>query len=403
MKRALLAVLCLSLLAQARADRLYLRSTTDSIIVDGDDVVARVLSETRGGSVVSYTKSSVNGPVGTLGASDQFTINTSGNEKFSWTTSPLAAMTVSGSLTLQLTGAESSTAANATLTAEVLLLNAAGGIISTIAPAKRANVELGTTTTVINWTSPSYVTNVAAGNRIAVRVYGDDAQGQTQSSGKTLTLRVNGPNPNASGDSWLDIQQAISETTVTVTQTYTVSASPTQSATKTPTPTASPTFTITPTATDSPTATFSTTSTFTITLTPTMTPDTVLRRGHLLATLASVSDSTSCAANNQLAPTSAGYSIVVTSITARTTSSTSHVLTVYGDNAACAGTILANFNALGVEVVSGSDPQETVWVGGKKLAADAKVAFKTGVDVAGTDRVDVYGYELNVNGEYFAQ
>lgn len=399
MKRILMLALALCLTSHAMASRLYLRSTTDSITVDGDDAVARVLSETRGSSIVAYTKNTVNGPVGTLDATDQFTINTGDSDKISWASPSLAAMTVSGALTLQLTGSESSTTANSTLTAEVLRLSAVGAVLSVIAPAQRAHVELGTSTVIINWSSATSVTNLNSGDRIGIRVYVDDALGLTQSSGKVVTLRFNGPNPNVSGDSWLDIQQTISLVTVTPTLTATVSATPTQSITFTPTRTVTLTATPTGTFTFTPTWTQTATPTFTPTFTHTNIPDNVLRRSRLLVTLASATDSTSCANNQQLTPTS-GNSLVITWIEARTTSATSHTLTVYGDNATCSGTILANFNALGVEVISGSSPDLGLDVGGQKLATNAALAFKTDANITNTDRVDIYGYELDASGAY---
>lgn len=260
--------------AVAQADILYLRNSLDSITVGSDGAPARVLSLTRGASDVAFTKSTVNGPIGVLGAADQFTISSAGGLKISWATPPLDAMTISGSIVIKTWGSESSTAANATLTLEVLRLGPSGEVLGIIGAAKRSNPELGTATTSIAWTITATTTSIGYGERIGVRVYGDDAIGVTQASGRTLTFRFNGANPGASGDTSIQISQTLSFATVTPTLTATVSATLTITPTNSPTSSVTPTYTITPTATLTATPTFTTTSTSTgtSTFTPTATP-----------------------------------------------------------------------------------------------------------------------------------
>ena len=399
MKRILLALaFCFTSVESFSATTLYMRTTTQGVTLDGDGVQARGLSTTRGSTMTTYAISSTDGPVGDLGTAEQQT-TTAGGNRASWLSDPWAATTLTGTVSFQLTGFESNAAANATFTAELLRVNVAGVIISTIASAQRSNSELMTANTIIAWTTGSVPTTMSAGDRLAVRVYMDDANGVTMATGQTLYFRFNGPTNNAAGDSKVTVSQDLVALDTTATLTTTVSKTFTYTPTISPTPTSSPTYTDTPTFSDTQTASPTWTPTFTHTSVNTPTPDSTLRRGRLLASLQSATDSTSCANNAVLTPV-AGRSLVITSLTVRTTSATSHTLTVYGDNGTCSGTILANFTGLGVEVISGSNPEYSVWVGGQKLAADADLAYKTGANITNTDFVDVYGYELDANGIY---
>jgi len=264
---------------------LYLRSTLKGATLSGDDTQARGLSTSRGSAYTTYGKSTYAGPVADLDNTPKMTISAGGNT-ISFLSDPWQSVRIGGTVSLQLSGFESNASANASLTAELLRVSLAGTIISTIASANRNMTELGTGNSIIAWSIGTVPTTLSAGDRLAVRVYIDDASGVTLTTGHTVFFRFGGPTNNGAGDSKIILGSNLVAYEVTSTKTPTISATytstpthtPTRSLTSTPTGTSTwtSTDTSTPTesdtATDTPTATFTATPTDTPTWTQTATP-----------------------------------------------------------------------------------------------------------------------------------
>lgn len=244
---------------------LYLRSTLKGATPSGDGAQARGLSTTRGSSLTTYTKSTINGPVGDLGTSTQMTTS-GGGARISFLSDPWRAATINGTISIQLSGFESDAAANATLTLELLRTDINGTILgSPIASAIRSNQELTTSTGFMSWTVATVPTSLNTNDRLLARVYVDDAYGTTQATGYSAYLRFNGPSNNQAGDSKITLGTNLTASDTTATLTATISA------TFTATPTYSPTRSLTFTESASPTASASFTPTRSLTFTGTST------------------------------------------------------------------------------------------------------------------------------------
>jgi hypothetical protein len=155
--------------------------------------VARSLSTSRGSGAISNTATSVTGP--TVG------IDMAG--ALEWISGPLDQdVTISGTISLNLWGLESSMNANAAIGVIIERLNSQGARVSTISQSID-DAELGTAAAVNTWTATPTSTNMLKGDRIRVRVYFDDAPATTMATGFTLTLVYAGTTAAASGDSYI--------------------------------------------------------------------------------------------------------------------------------------------------------------------------------------------------------
>ncbi len=170
----------------------------------------------RGGGLNTETTNTVNGPVGCGGTE---VIMGSG---VCHITVPLAAVTISGTITLNLWMAESNMSANAGAEVGIMLLSNSGAFVSNILGCSGASCstaaagttyEFGTelpvtTRAAQNWTATPASTAVSAGQRLGLFVKLNDGGG-TMASGFNCTFGFAGPTAAADGDSWIQFTETI--------------------------------------------------------------------------------------------------------------------------------------------------------------------------------------------------
>ena len=226
-------------LSMSAGTKLSLRSTTQNTTPSGDDVVARKLSVGRGTSPTTFTKDSIAGPAGSLGAADQFTISAASDEKFSFLSDHLKAGRVDQQIKVHLWAYQSSSAIHASLAATLDRTGPTGTVISRICEAKRSldNI-LYIVPRVFEFKLNVKPTTLVEGDRVLLKIYADDAVGATQASGGTIGLVVDGA-VNSVGDSYVEYFDR-------VVDSFAASLTPTRTSTRTPTPTPTATPTATP-------------------------------------------------------------------------------------------------------------------------------------------------------------
>lgn len=125
-----------------------------------------------------------------------------------WITLPLAAdVTISGTVTANIWASESSMSANVAINVLIERLDPTGAIVSTILKTTRTT-ELATTNAANNFTGTPTSTNMTKGDRIRIRVFGDDAG--TMASGHTFTIGYNGATAAANGDTYVTFAEDFS-------------------------------------------------------------------------------------------------------------------------------------------------------------------------------------------------
>ncbi|HEY3435642.1 MAG TPA: hypothetical protein VGK41_08310, partial [Solirubrobacterales bacterium] len=158
------------------------------------------LSTSRGAGVTGIAASTAAGPTSGLEV---------GSTPYEWVSRPLSAdVTISGTITFNIWGSESSMSANAGFQVIVERLDHTGAIVSTVINSERG-VELGTSVAVHNWTGSPTSTSFNKGDRIRIRVLANDAGG-TMASGFTVNARVGGSSAAADGDSYVTFTENFS-------------------------------------------------------------------------------------------------------------------------------------------------------------------------------------------------
>lgn len=131
-----------------------------------------------------------------------------GGIQISWFTSPLAAGSIAGVVTVNLWGYESLADANVGPQITIDRVDGSGNFQETIASGEEG-VEFGTSASLHTWTiTPGSTITVAEGDRIRVRVYGNDAGG-TMLNTRTFTVDFDGP-ALVDGDSWVEFIEDLS-------------------------------------------------------------------------------------------------------------------------------------------------------------------------------------------------
>jgi len=192
--------------AFAQATTVYLGDAVSAINPGADD--ERRLNRPRGSTTVSYIKTTPAGLVTPPTTGTQIT-RTAGGVAVVWYTDPLDAVTISGNVTFNIWAGENVNATNAGMTAELLRADQSGNILSVIAPARVPATELARPGPgVNNWAVAPTPTALANGNRLAVRLYIDDAGG-TMGVNNTVTVTLNGPTAGITGDTWIRTTEAL--------------------------------------------------------------------------------------------------------------------------------------------------------------------------------------------------
>jgi len=187
------------------ATTLYLTNTLAD--VNPSSATEYALSLTRGNAAVSETGVSTDDADPIL--DNSFIDDASGTVV--WLSKPLNAVTISGSLTVNLRALESSMAANQQSGIWIRRYTNAGDpttdyIIDETLPS---GVEMGTAEAAQNWSATPFSTAIPAGDRIGCNVFAIEiGVGVT---GHTHTLFFDGPTAGASGDSFITFTETITE------------------------------------------------------------------------------------------------------------------------------------------------------------------------------------------------
>jgi hypothetical protein len=159
----------------------------------------KALSATAGSSVLALQRATEAGPTNGL------EIWTASPIPIHWLSEPLAAdVTISGTITFNVWGLESAMAANVQ---PQVIVDQVGptGTITEILNSESAT-EFGTAAEVRNWTGAPTSTAMKRGDRIRVRILGNDAG--TMASGNTFNIDYDGPDA-VDGDTWVQFTETL--------------------------------------------------------------------------------------------------------------------------------------------------------------------------------------------------
>jgi len=160
----------------------------------------------KGTGVDTSSTDTVTGPTSGV----QCKIRASQTSPISWWSNTLTGVTISGTITFNIWGAENSMSANSGLQVIIDRCDGAGAFISQIINSEQG-VELPLTTRAVqNWTGSPTSTTLSTGDRLRVRVYGNDAGG-TMASGFRTIISFAGTTDAADGDSFISFTETITE------------------------------------------------------------------------------------------------------------------------------------------------------------------------------------------------
>lgn len=138
-----------------------------------------------------------------------------------WYTKQLTAFTLGGKCLVNIRASESSSAANASLRAEVAICASDGtspvvwgtaSIVSSTGAGLEETGELGTEQARTAYVSGDD-TSVTNGQRLRLRIYVEDSSFQPLVTGHTVTVSHNGVSAGAAGDTYLTLPQSVTEFT----------------------------------------------------------------------------------------------------------------------------------------------------------------------------------------------
>lgn len=157
------------------------------------------VATTRGGGVVA---SQATATVAGATAGVEVNHRTAPNARLDWLSDPLSAdFTISGTVTLNIWSSESSMNANVAINVQIDRINGNDGVVTSVLTTARVTEVAITTRAANNFTATPTSTNFLRGDRIRIRVFGDDAG--TMGSGFTFDMSYNGTTAAADGDSYV--------------------------------------------------------------------------------------------------------------------------------------------------------------------------------------------------------
>jgi hypothetical protein len=182
------------------ATKLFLRDSASELTIGA--AVNKILRLEQGSSLVaSDATATVTGPTSGVQVKKGGTVVT-------WFSNPLAAVTVSGTITFNVWGLESAAQANTGWDVLIERCDQNGNVLSTILRSEHGT-ELGTSAAVRNWTGTPTSTALSLGDRIKVTVFGNDAGGN-MGNGRTFTLDY-AAGSGVDGDSYVQFNETITE------------------------------------------------------------------------------------------------------------------------------------------------------------------------------------------------
>jgi len=159
-----------------------------------------LLGTARGTASTIHSVTSVTGPTAGLEAED-------GGGHLEYVSPPIDAdVTIAGSITVNIWGDEGMASGNASLEVVIERIDAMGLVQEEVAKSAQG-VELTTTAAAQNFTVTPTSTAFHKGDRIRLRIWFDDASGQTMGSGSALRARVSGPTAGSNGDSYIQFTE----------------------------------------------------------------------------------------------------------------------------------------------------------------------------------------------------
>ena len=160
----------------------------------------KMLTETRGGGTASVATPSVAGPTNGV------EVAISG-VPVEWLSEPLSAdFTIAGTITLNLWAYENNMNDNVAINAVIDVIDGATGAITQIAKSARVTELAVGTSAVNNFTVAPTSTPCKKGDRLRVRVFGDDV-GTMAVNATGFTVFWNSPTASVSGDSWVQFTE----------------------------------------------------------------------------------------------------------------------------------------------------------------------------------------------------
>lgn len=171
------------------------------------------LLTTRGASATTRTRNTVTGPTNGIEYPGG-----GGGTPGEYVSPPLdQAVTISGTITLNLWASENNMSANVAINCLIQRLNSQLQVVSTIATTARTTEVAVTTPGVNNFTVAPTSTNMQKGDRIRVVVFADDAG--TMATGFTTSFVRSGPTAGVSGDSYVTFTETFGFLTTAPTGT----------------------------------------------------------------------------------------------------------------------------------------------------------------------------------------
>jgi len=156
------------------------------------------LTTTRGAAAATGTRTTAAGP--TAGMEIQ--------TESQWVSNPLSAdVLISGTITFNLRMAEGNTGGNAGAQCVIERIDSVG-VIQEVVCNSEYGTEMATSERAENWTVDATDTQFYKGDRIRIRVAGNDAGG-TMGASVGLTFWYDGPTAAASGDSYVTFTEAL--------------------------------------------------------------------------------------------------------------------------------------------------------------------------------------------------
>lgn len=192
---------------------LYLDSAASDINPGAE--LEKELAFARGAASVDYVTNTT-----ASGTSIQAT-DSAGGTVLTWLSPPLDAVTIAGSIRVNVRGRESANAANAGRRIKIERTDGAGAVQSTIVALTNHGTEF-TTTDAANsvWNITPTSTALSSGDRIKVTLYLGNVG--TMGGSQTVTYSVAGPTEEAAGDTWLRfIEALVEQVTASATDTAT--------------------------------------------------------------------------------------------------------------------------------------------------------------------------------------
>lgn len=162
----------------------------------------KALDTTRGAAAATAVTNTV-----ASGNNIQIT-QTAGGQALQWLTAPLSAVTISGSITVNIRGLESATAANSGAGIRIERADSSGNILATIVPSSAVSAtEYGTTDAARSAAFTPSPATLSTGDRIVVTVLAV-AVG-TMGGSRTVTNSYDGPTSGAAGDTFVTFTETI--------------------------------------------------------------------------------------------------------------------------------------------------------------------------------------------------